>query len=173
MISLQSVSVLIRRGRQWRPFRVHPNYIQMESWLGVEHVDFDEDGRSDVVAERETDSIVERGSVWVSWGEEDNRLDADNAETGGEASDEDVSQPVRQLPRSLRGVRVPCLQGVLARWSDGALFPGQIVREGEKQVRSITAARLKQRDDESFFPAELETVKQKDIVKRFELPADG
>uniref|UniRef100_A0A0G4H0T0 Uncharacterized protein n=1 Tax=Chromera velia CCMP2878 TaxID=1169474 RepID=A0A0G4H0T0_9ALVE len=128
----------------------------MESWLGVERIDFDEDGRSDVVAEREIDSIVGKGSVWVSWGEEDNRSDADNAETGGEASDEDVSHP-----------------GVLARWSDGALFPGQIVREGEKQVRSITAARLKQKDDESFFLAELETVKQKDIMERFELPADG
>uniref|UniRef100_A0A0G4HDZ3 Reverse transcriptase Ty1/copia-type domain-containing protein n=1 Tax=Chromera velia CCMP2878 TaxID=1169474 RepID=A0A0G4HDZ3_9ALVE len=122
----------------------------MESWLGVERIDFDEDGRSDVVAERETDSVVGRGSVWVGWGEEDNRSDADNAETGGEASDEDVSHP-----------------------SDGALFPGQIVREGEKQVRSIIATRLKQRDDGSFFPTELETVKQKDIVERFELPADG
>uniref|UniRef100_A0A0G4HZ15 Uncharacterized protein n=1 Tax=Chromera velia CCMP2878 TaxID=1169474 RepID=A0A0G4HZ15_9ALVE len=57
--------------------------------------------------------------------------------------------------------------------SDGALFLGQIVREGEKQVRSIIAARLKQRDNGSFFPAELETVKQKDIVERFKLPADG
>uniref|UniRef100_A0A0G4H5N9 Reverse transcriptase Ty1/copia-type domain-containing protein n=1 Tax=Chromera velia CCMP2878 TaxID=1169474 RepID=A0A0G4H5N9_9ALVE len=128
----------------------------MELWLGVERIDFDEDGRSDVVAERETNSVVGRGSVWVGWGEEDNRSDADNAETGGEASDEDVSYP-----------------GVLARWSDGALFPGQIVREGEKQVKSITAARLKQRDDGSFFPAELETVKQKDIVERFQLPTDG
>uniref|UniRef100_A0A0G4HPH5 Uncharacterized protein n=1 Tax=Chromera velia CCMP2878 TaxID=1169474 RepID=A0A0G4HPH5_9ALVE len=63
--------------------------------------------------------------------------------------------------------------GVLARWSDGALFPGQIVREGEKQVRSIIAAWLKQRDGGSFFPAKLETVKQKDIVEQFELPADG
>eukprot|EP00820_Chromera_velia_P017858 Cvel_6675.t1-p1 / transcript=Cvel_6675.t1 / gene=Cvel_6675 / organism=Chromera_velia_CCMP2878 / gene_product=Copia protein, putative / transcript_product=Copia protein, putative / location=Cvel_scaffold331:97930-99252(+) / protein_length=441 / sequence_SO=supercontig / SO=protein_coding / is_pseudo=false len=145
----------------------------MESWLGVERIDFDEDGRSDMVAERETDSVVGRGSVWVGWGEEDNRSDVDNAETGGEASDEDVSHPVRQLPRSPRGVRVPRLQGVLARWLDGALFPGQIVREGEKQVRSITVAWLKQRDDGSFFPAELETVKQKDIVERFELPTDG
>uniref|UniRef100_A0A0G4ID51 Reverse transcriptase Ty1/copia-type domain-containing protein n=1 Tax=Chromera velia CCMP2878 TaxID=1169474 RepID=A0A0G4ID51_9ALVE len=145
----------------------------MESWLGVERIDFDKDGRSDVVAERETDSVVGRGSVWVGWGEEDNRSDVDNAETGGEASGEDVSHPVYQLPRSSRGVRVPRLQGVLARWSDGALFPGQIVREGEKQVRSITVARLKQRDDGSFFPAELETVKQKDIVERFNLPADG
>uniref|UniRef100_A0A0G4FLR6 Integrase catalytic domain-containing protein n=1 Tax=Chromera velia CCMP2878 TaxID=1169474 RepID=A0A0G4FLR6_9ALVE len=95
VISPQSVSVLIRRGRQWRPLRVHPSHIQMESWLGVEHIDFDEDGRSDVVAERETDSVVGRGSVWVGWGEEDNRSDADNAETGDEASDEDVSHPVR------------------------------------------------------------------------------
>uniref|UniRef100_A0A0G4FRR4 Uncharacterized protein n=1 Tax=Chromera velia CCMP2878 TaxID=1169474 RepID=A0A0G4FRR4_9ALVE len=124
----------------------------MESWLGVERIDFGEDGRSDVVAERETDSVMERESVWVGWGEEDNRSesDADNAETGGETFDEDVSHP-----------------------SDGALFPGQIVREGEKQVRSITAARLKQRDNGSFFPAELETVKQKDIVERFKLPTDG
>uniref|UniRef100_A0A0G4GDX4 Integrase catalytic domain-containing protein n=1 Tax=Chromera velia CCMP2878 TaxID=1169474 RepID=A0A0G4GDX4_9ALVE len=173
VISLQSVSVLIRRGRQWRPLRVHPSHIQMESWLGVEHINFDEDGRSDVIAERKTDSVMGRGSVWVGWGEEDNRSDADNAETGGETSDEDVSHLVCQLSRSPRGVRVPRLQGVLARWSDGALFPGQIVKEGEKQVRSITAARLKQRDDGSFFPAELETVKQKDIVERFELPADG
>uniref|UniRef100_A0A0G4GWU1 Uncharacterized protein n=1 Tax=Chromera velia CCMP2878 TaxID=1169474 RepID=A0A0G4GWU1_9ALVE len=113
----------------------------MKSWLGVERINFDEDGRSDVVAERETDSVVGRGSIWVGWGEEDNRSDAHNAETGGEASDEDVSH--------------------------------LIVREGEKQVRSITAVRLKQRDDGSFFPTKLETVKQKDIVERFEFPADG
>uniref|UniRef100_A0A0G4ICM6 Uncharacterized protein n=1 Tax=Chromera velia CCMP2878 TaxID=1169474 RepID=A0A0G4ICM6_9ALVE len=124
-------------------------------------------------SERETDSVVGRGSVWVGWGEEDNPSDADNVETGGEASDEDVSEPVRQLSCFPQGVRVPRLHSVLARWSDGALFARQIVREGEKQVRSITAVRLKQRDDGSFFPAELEIVKQKDIVERFELPADG
>uniref|UniRef100_A0A0G4FPY7 Uncharacterized protein n=1 Tax=Chromera velia CCMP2878 TaxID=1169474 RepID=A0A0G4FPY7_9ALVE len=87
----------------------------MESWLGVERIDFDEDGKNDVVAEREIDSVVGRGSVWFGWGEEDNRSDVDNAETGGAASDEDVSHPVHQLPRSPRGVRVPRLQGVLAR----------------------------------------------------------
>uniref|UniRef100_A0A0G4GRX6 Uncharacterized protein n=1 Tax=Chromera velia CCMP2878 TaxID=1169474 RepID=A0A0G4GRX6_9ALVE len=51
----------------------------------------------------------------------------------------------------------------------GALFPGQVVREGAKQTYAITAARLREGDDGMFHPVELEKVKQKDIVERFKI----
>eukprot|EP00820_Chromera_velia_P019153 Cvel_28031.t1-p1 / transcript=Cvel_28031.t1 / gene=Cvel_28031 / organism=Chromera_velia_CCMP2878 / gene_product=hypothetical protein / transcript_product=hypothetical protein / location=Cvel_scaffold3599:12922-15407(+) / protein_length=181 / sequence_SO=supercontig / SO=protein_coding / is_pseudo=false len=78
-----------------------------------------------------------------------------------------------RLPPSPGGVRAPPLRGVLARWSGGALFPGQVVREGAKQTYDITAARLREGDDGMFHPVELEKVKQKDIVERFEISPNG
>uniref|UniRef100_A0A0G4IEA5 Reverse transcriptase Ty1/copia-type domain-containing protein n=1 Tax=Chromera velia CCMP2878 TaxID=1169474 RepID=A0A0G4IEA5_9ALVE len=125
VISPQSIFVLIRRGRQWRPLCVHPSHIQMESWLGVKRIDFDKDGRSNVVAERKTDSVVGRGSVWVSWGKEDNQSDADNAETGGEASDEDVSHPIE------KGVKAITLRWVRT-WK---------LKEGKRVAKSYLIAR--------------------------------
>uniref|UniRef100_A0A0G4HBB7 Uncharacterized protein n=1 Tax=Chromera velia CCMP2878 TaxID=1169474 RepID=A0A0G4HBB7_9ALVE len=103
--------------------------------------------------------------------EDDEEKEPELAGPGGQFN-ANIYHDLKDMKRKgIEGFRY--VSGVLARWSDGALFPRQIVREGEKQVKSITVARLKQRDDGSFFPAELETVKQKDIVERFELPADG
>uniref|UniRef100_A0A0G4G9C8 Uncharacterized protein n=1 Tax=Chromera velia CCMP2878 TaxID=1169474 RepID=A0A0G4G9C8_9ALVE len=48
-----------------------------------------------------------------------------------------------------------------------------VVREGAKQTYGITTARLREGDDGVFHPIELEKVKQKDIVERFEISPDG
>uniref|UniRef100_A0A0G4HSG5 Reverse transcriptase Ty1/copia-type domain-containing protein n=1 Tax=Chromera velia CCMP2878 TaxID=1169474 RepID=A0A0G4HSG5_9ALVE len=84
-----------------------------------------------------------------------------------------AAEPSNRLPPSPGGVRAPPLRGVLAHWSGGALFPEQVVREGAKQMYGITAARLREGDDGVFHPVELEKVKQKDIVERFEISSDG
>uniref|UniRef100_A0A0G4F0B1 Reverse transcriptase Ty1/copia-type domain-containing protein n=1 Tax=Chromera velia CCMP2878 TaxID=1169474 RepID=A0A0G4F0B1_9ALVE len=72
-----------------------------------------------------------------------------------------------------RGVRSSVLKGVLARESNGALFPAQIVREGEQQLRGASIARLKKQEDGSFRLTEFDRIAQKDIVERFDLPAKG
>uniref|UniRef100_A0A0G4HWP6 Integrase catalytic domain-containing protein n=1 Tax=Chromera velia CCMP2878 TaxID=1169474 RepID=A0A0G4HWP6_9ALVE len=74
------------------------------------------------------------------------------------------------LPRS---VCSSMLKGILMRESNGALFPVQIVREREQQLRGTSITRLKKQEDGSFCLAEFDRIAQKDIVERFDLPAEG
>uniref|UniRef100_A0A0G4I4B2 Uncharacterized protein n=1 Tax=Chromera velia CCMP2878 TaxID=1169474 RepID=A0A0G4I4B2_9ALVE len=126
------------------------------------------DGRK----EQEIPSRESDGDFWVGWDADDNRTD------GVVGSDDALSDHVDaegELPPVdlTRGVRSSVLKGVLARESNGALFPAQIVREGEQQLRGASIARLKKQEDSSFRLAEFDRIAQKDIVERFDLPAEG
>uniref|UniRef100_A0A0G4G504 Uncharacterized protein n=1 Tax=Chromera velia CCMP2878 TaxID=1169474 RepID=A0A0G4G504_9ALVE len=88
--------------------------------------------------------------------------------TGWSTSEEDVDLPPLQSP--LRGVPSAVLKGLLVRDSNGALFPAQLIREGECQMRGASISRLEWQEDGSFRPAAFERVAQKNIVERFDLP---
>uniref|UniRef100_A0A0G4GVX2 Integrase catalytic domain-containing protein n=1 Tax=Chromera velia CCMP2878 TaxID=1169474 RepID=A0A0G4GVX2_9ALVE len=173
VIGPRVVSVLFCQGGRWKALRVHPFHIVLEKWVGVGTRDFDADRRGiDGRKEQEIPSRESDGDFWVGWDADDDRTD------GVVGSDDALSDHVDaegELPPvdPPRGVRSSVLKGVLTRESNGALFPAQIVREGEQQLRGASIARLKKQEYGSFRLAEFDRIAQKDIVERFDLPVEG
>uniref|UniRef100_A0A0G4HNT8 Integrase catalytic domain-containing protein n=1 Tax=Chromera velia CCMP2878 TaxID=1169474 RepID=A0A0G4HNT8_9ALVE len=167
----RSVSVLLCRAGRWKALRVHPFHIAVEEWLGVGTRDFDADRRGiDRRGEEESPSLG--NDLFVGWDLSDDRTDGvlglDDARSDRVEPEEDIDLPPLQSPP--RGVCSAVLKGLLVRDSNGALFPAQLIREGERQMRGASISRLEWREDGSFRPAAFERVAQKDIVERFDLP---
>uniref|UniRef100_A0A0G4FN68 Integrase catalytic domain-containing protein n=1 Tax=Chromera velia CCMP2878 TaxID=1169474 RepID=A0A0G4FN68_9ALVE len=173
VIGPRVVLVLFCRGGRWKALRVHLFHIVLEEWVSVGTRDFDADRRGiDGRKEQEIPSRESDGDFWVRWDADDDRTDG---VVGSDDALSDHMDAEGELPPvdPPRGVRSSVLKGVLARESNGALFPAQIDREGEQQLRGVSIARLKKQEDGSFRLTEFDRIAQKDIVERFNLPAEG
>uniref|UniRef100_A0A0G4FTX5 Reverse transcriptase Ty1/copia-type domain-containing protein n=1 Tax=Chromera velia CCMP2878 TaxID=1169474 RepID=A0A0G4FTX5_9ALVE len=168
--------VVLRRGR-WVPLRVHPQHVRLEKWLGVDEVQKWREVRKEKKVEEESGGWP-RSSVSDD-DHESQGVPAVDLRSGGEDVEPDSSFPETE-PFQLHdenGNEHPRRQAgrwVLARNTDGALWPGRIVREGAKQERGLKVARFNKDENGKWKPKEIEHhVKQQDIVERFDPPVGG
>uniref|UniRef100_A0A0G4IBP6 Integrase catalytic domain-containing protein n=1 Tax=Chromera velia CCMP2878 TaxID=1169474 RepID=A0A0G4IBP6_9ALVE len=152
VIGPRSVSVLLCRAGRWKALRVHPFHIAVEEWLGVGTKDFDADRRG-IDGKGEEESLSLGNELFVGWDLSDNRTDGvlglDDARSDRVEPEEDVDlPPLQSLPK---GVRSAVLKGLLVRDSNGALFPAQLIKEGERQMRGASISRLESLPDEILY----------------------